>query len=595
MRRAKILRVFFGRAQKNGDPAIVILVDIGEADALAVGSKGKVIIRHQQFAVRRAILAIIQLDLIAEGQRQVIENGFLADQADDSHLFRRFERLFERLLFRLLERFRSLFRGAHADDISHRSVQLRIDALFGETVVHDHAVPVSLLVLRESAPRTRRFMSRAKILRVFFSRAQKNGDLAVIVLVDIGEANALAVGSESEVVIRHQQFAVRRAVRTIIQLDFVAEGSRKVLDDGLLADQADYARLFRRFERLFEGLLFGLFLYDLGSRFLHCCRFFVYNELDRAIEKSVVLRFGKGVVRHGAVPIFHFILGEGAVLDLGMLGKLCVHEAFIQFDQRYDAAVVRLVYVYETNALTRGRESKVIIRQQEIAAGSAIRSADKLKLVAVFARSIRHLDALVQSTIAVGIRFLSLFEICFFDGLRFLRRGDDDGRGSGSRLKLLDALFEVLVLVLESAVLLFRPSELLLQLFIVGEYLLSVFHNHVFRGLDLFRFESCILLLQRGDLLVLFAEFLAVFAVFRILDSLSLLGEYRQTEDGESTERQHHAEDHVNGDQYAGACRYQISYHNALIHDPHPPQRCRSPPRLPAAFHPSSAFSAISP
>ena len=422
--------------EKDNDLAVVVLIYVSEAHALAVGSKGKVIIRHQEFAVRRAVRSAVQFDLLAESRGEVIHNRLLGHDADCARLLRRGKGLAQRNLFR------GFFKDGSdcgADDIHHRAVELVVNVLLREGAIHDHAVPVVLLILREGGADTRRLMRGADVLRVTRRRTEQDDDLTVVVLVDIGEADALAVGSKGEVIIRHQQFAVRGAVRPAVELHLLTEGRGEVIHNGLLGHDADCARLSRGRERLAEGY----FRLGLGSD--RSLRSHTADQLDRVIEYGIIGRLGKGLVRDDAVPVLILILRESTALDIGVGGDQPLHVGLVELDQGEHVAIVRLIDVDEAHALAVGRKCEVIIRHQELAIRGAICPAVDLHSVTVLPGEVSD-DGLLGDTRAVRRRRRRQTV-----GQRTGLCGNDHNLG-GSRFELADALVQssdLLVLLLE--------------------------------------------------------------------------------------------------------------------------------------------------
>ena len=94
-------------------------------------------------------------------------------------------------------------------------------------------------------------MRIADIFGVIRRGTEKNGNFAVIILINVCKANPLAVGSESKVVIAHQKFAVRRAVGAVVAFHLLAKSCRQVLDNALFAYQTGSARFLCRRNALF--------------------------------------------------------------------------------------------------------------------------------------------------------------------------------------------------------------------------------------------------------------------------------------------------------------------------------------------------------
>ena len=147
MRIADIFGVIRRGAEQDGHVALV-LINIGKANSLTIGRKGKVVITHQKLAVGRTVGAIIAFHLLAEGCRQMFDDALFAYQACGTRLLCRRDALLQgHFLF-------GLFLGSGdlcTYDVINRLIQLGINALLGKGIIHHHAVPILLLVLGEGA------------------------------------------------------------------------------------------------------------------------------------------------------------------------------------------------------------------------------------------------------------------------------------------------------------------------------------------------------------------------------------------------------------------------------------------------------------
>ena len=384
-------------------------------------------------------------------------------------------------------------------------------------------------------------MRRADIFRMLGSRAEQENNLAVVVFINVCKAHAFAVRSKGEMVVGHQQFAVRRPIRPAVEFHLVAEGRRKVFDDALLGHDTHSARLLRRREGFAQSDLHGLF-HGLGDRLLPG-DLDVTDQSDRVIQHVVISLWGKGLIRYDAVPVFRLVLGESAAPDLGMIREHRLHVRFVQFDQGNHRPLVGLVHVGEADALTRGRKGKVIVGQKQLPVRRPVRPAVEFKRIAVFLGKISD-DALFgdQSFRAGRSRDSNAL------GQRTLLRGEDDGNGA--------RLFEFVHLVLQFA--------------------------------DL--------VLKFDDLLVFLAEFITIRTVLlrRFLSSLDPLGKDRQATQTEGAQQQHHAQNRVHGDQCADAHRQNVT-HRKLCHCFHPPQSpyCLADPSFCGAFRSFFSFFSI--
>ena len=395
------------------------------------------VVGQQELAVWRPIRPAVQLHLVAEGRRQVLDDGLLVDHADGTRLFRRRKGLFQRHFGSILL---GLRRGFCADDQAGGAIQFVINALLGKAVVHDYAVPVALFVLREGAPHARRLVRRTDRLGMFGTRAKQDRDPAVVILIDIGKADAFAVRRECEVIVGQQELAVRRPIRPAVQLHLIAEGRRQVFDDGLLVDHADGARLFRRRK--------GLFQRHFGSLLLGLRRDLIADQCDRMIQHRVITGFVKGGVGDHAVPVAILVLREGATHNIGMIFTERLHIGFVELDQGDHRPLVRLVNISETNALACGTEGEMVVGQQELAVLRPVRSAVQFHRVAVLVGQIGD-DALFGDH-AFLARYGSDREAL---GKRTLGSGHghrhDDG--SGPRLRFADLILELRYLLIPFA------------------------------------------------------------------------------------------------------------------------------------------------
>ena len=545
----EILCVFRGSAKQNGDPAVVVLVNISKADALAVRRKGKVIVRHKELAVGRAILPAVEFHLVAEGRSQVVDDALFGHHADSARFLCRLERFFQSHFSDGF--FRSGNGDFRADDVERRLVKIGVNARLGKGTVHDHAVPIPLFILWEGTPDARSGVHSMDLLCVFRGSAEQNGDLAVVVLVNISKADALAVGGKGKVIVRHKELAVGRTILPAVEFHLVAEGRGQVVDDALFGHHADSARFLCRLERFLQSHFGdGFFRDGLRCDFLDggdYGRFNVTDQSDRVIEHRIVAFLGKGIVRYDAVPILVLVLGESAVPDFGMRRRKLLHVGFIQFDERKHLARICLVHVGKANALTRGSKGKVVIRKEQFAIGRTVLPAVEFHLFAVLLGQVGN-DALFGDQ-ALGSRRLRYGDT-LGEGTLLLRHHDhgyrfDHRRGCGFR----------------------HESRF-------GRRSRFQFTNAILQGGDLLVLFTKILL-QRGVLRLFFLQLIAICAILfglllgngrRLLPFLGSLCKHRQADEPIDSEGKQNAEYYVYGDQRTDARRQKITDHIKLSH-----------------------------
>ena len=220
---------------------------------------------------------------------------------------------------------------------------------------------------------------------------------------------------------------------------------------------------------------------------------FVTDQSDGTIQHVVIGLRGKGIVRYHAVPIFRFVLGEGATHDLGMFNAQTLHVRLIQLYQGNHLAAVRFVHVSKAHALAQGGESKMVIRKQKLSVGSAVCSA---------------------------IQFHSVFVLC--------RKVGNDGLFADQALS--------------------AGSTCHFQTFRQGALFFG--NHHGSKGL---LFQLADLFLQSGDLAILFLQFFTSLAIGRLrrlgLHISRFLGKHRQANQGIHAQREDNTEDHVNRNQ----------------------------------------------
>ena len=260
------------------------------------------VIRHQELAVGRAICTVIELDFLSKGRVKVGDDGFLRHDAGGTRLFRRRKGLAKGDLGCGLRCRRdnldgSLLRQFHAADQRDRVVEDGIISRLGKGGVRDDAIPVFVLILRESAA-SDFGMDGEHSLHVRFIQFDQRNDLSVVGLVHVSEADPLAARREGKVVIREEQFAIRRAVCSAVQVHFVAVFLREIGDDGLLRDHALAACLFGNGKALGQRAL----LLRHGCHHGRGLRFELTDLFTQSFELAILLgeflaRFAIGSLR----------------------------------------------------------------------------------------------------------------------------------------------------------------------------------------------------------------------------------------------------------------------------------------------------------
>ena len=376
-------------------------------------------------------------------------------------------------------------------------------------------------------------MRRADRLRVLRRRTKKDNDLAIVVLINIGKADPFAVRSKGEVIIRHQQLAVGRAICPAVQFHLLAKRLLQMGNDGLLGNDADRTRLL--------GCRKGLGKGDFGDSLGGGSR--SANDLDCMIENGVIARLGKACVRNDAVPIVLLILGEGAAAHFGMIGDQSLHVRLIQFDQGHNLPLVRLVNVGKANALPIRGKSEVIVRKKKLSVRRAVRSAVEFHVRSVFAAQIGD-DRLFGN-----------------DALCACRCRRRDALGQGARLHGNDDGSNLPRLQLANAIV--QSGDLLV--------FFQKSRGILFCGIR-----------KSGDLFVFLFEIGTRSAVFFFCfggSSLQLC-KHSQADKGKHAECDQHGEDHVDGDQGA-VCGGSHNVHNIKI------SHCSIPPLRRSAVRPT--------